>query len=114
MRVFTALFFLTAAYAQNSTPNLTDINSAEARRNLEKVASRSADGLSEAELVEWTKARLAWIALNRLEGREDEALKLFSGCGKTCAHYAPDKEWKALQAWGCSKAGKIPPCRQKK
>jgi hypothetical protein len=84
-----------------------------ARRNMEKIAVRDPAKLSESELVEWTKARLAWIALSRLEGREDEALRLFAGCGKFCVAYAPDQEWAALKAWGCARKKNASPCRKK-
>lgn len=58
---------------------------------------------TEAEKIEWARARLAAISLARLQAREEEALKLFLGCGKVCEKYGKESEWKAVKAWGCQK-----------
>lgn len=55
------------------------------------------------EKAEWVRARLAAIALARLQAKEDEALKLFEGCGQTCEKHGRGAEWKAVKAWGCQK-----------
>ena len=68
---------------------------------------------TEAERIEWVNARLAAIALARLQGKEGEALKLFAGCGSVCGKYAEQAEWSGITAWGCAKNRDAGPCLQK-
>lgn len=56
-----------------------------------------------AERIEWVNARLAAIALARLQGKESDALTLFDGCGSYCEKFGNGEEWKAVKAWGCAK-----------
>lgn len=101
---------LPALAAEEPLPSYTDMNSVQALRNLEKITERPARGLSEAELMEWVRARFARIALLRLEGRTEEALGAFGGCGKLCEKHGPAEEWKTLKAWGCGKRKGAEPC----
>ena len=85
--------------------------SVEAGQAMAKIAGRDPSGIqSEAELVEWARARLAWISLRRLQGREKEALSIFEGCGQVCEKYGSEKEWAAARAWGCQKKREAKPC----
>ena len=93
-------------------PSYTGTNSVQAKRVLEKLCARDASALSEAEGVEWVRGRFAWVALLRLEGKEDEALKVFEGCGSYCAKWGPSGEWAALRKWGCGKRKNAIPCRK--
>lgn len=82
----------------------TDVNSIEAERAMKGIVSVPYTALTtEADQVEWVKARIAWIALERLRGREAKALEIFEGCENFCEKHAADKEWSSLKAWGCSK-----------
>lgn len=85
--------------------------SVEAGQAMAKIAGRDPDRIkSEAELVEWARARLAWISLRRLQGREKEALEIFEGCGQVCEKYGSEREWAAARAWGCPKKREAKPC----
>lgn len=85
--------------------------SVEAGQAMEKIAGRDPSTLkSEAEKVEWARARLAWISLRRLQGREKEAISLFEGCGQICESHGPEKEWAAARAWGCQKKREAKVC----
>lgn len=98
------LFFAGIGLASAETPlPYTDTNSVQALRNLEKISAKDPKKCSEAEGAEWARARFAWIALLRLEGKEKQALNVFSGCGKFCEKWGPEKEWPALKAWGCAR-----------
>lgn len=84
--------------------------SAEAQRAMEKISTRDPKALSEAELVEWARARLAWVALLRLQGREKDALQVFGGCAEFCEKFGPEREWAAAKSWGCPKKREAKPC----
>lgn len=113
MSPFFAFWFLSAAFAaEEPAPTFTDTNSVQALRTLEKLTERSPKGLPDSELVEWVRARFARIALLRLEGRADEALKVFGGCAKVCEKHGSSEEWKALKSWGCRKNKGAAPCRK--
>ncbi len=84
--------------------------SSKAASALEAVATRNTQSLSEAELTEWANARITWIALKRLQGREAEALVIFAGCETYCEKYGPAAEWRAQKTWGCQKKREANPC----
>ncbi len=104
-----AVVFSFSSDAGDSLP-YTDTNSVQALRNLEKISEKNPEKMKDLELGEWVRARFAWIALLRLEGKEEEARKVFSGCSSYCAKHGPSGEWAALKAWGCGKKKKIAPC----
>ena len=108
-----SLFFLlfgANAYGQE-LPVFVNKLSLEAGQVMEKIAGRDPDKLQgEAELVDWARARLAWISLKRLQGREMEALNIFAGCLQFCEKYGLEKEWAATKAWGCQKKREAKPC----
>jgi hypothetical protein len=81
----------------------TDMSSEQALRNLSTIGSRDPTALSDAEGVEWVRARFAWVALLRLQGNESKALEVFAGCGKWCGKWGSSSEWAALKSWGCGK-----------
>lgn len=101
-----ALFFLLApliALAGGDSTYL-NVNSWEAKKEITKILTADPALLpTDAERIEWVKARLAAISLARLETREAEALKLFLECGKWCGKYGPEQEWASVKAWGCQK-----------
>lgn len=102
--IFLALIFVGGLASAQEPPIYVNNLSVEAGQAMAKIASRDPSGIkSEAELVEWARARLAWIALRRLQGQEKEALAIFEGCGQTCEKYGSEKEWSAARAWGCQK-----------
>jgi hypothetical protein len=111
MLLFLGLLLGTPSFAQDPPPSYTDRNSVQAARHLEAWASRQPEKLSETERGEWVRARFAWIALLRLEGKVPEALAAFEGCGTYCAKHGPSEEWKALKAWGCGKKKNAKPCK---
>lgn len=89
-------------------------NVVQAARLLEGICSKDFNDLAgEAEQVEWVKARLAWVSLERLRGREEEALRIFSACDVYCEKHAPEKEWASLKAWACGKKKEANPCLSK-
>jgi hypothetical protein len=102
-----------SALAGNAAPAYVNTNNVDARRQLEEISAKDPGTLPEPERLKWAKARLAWIALDRLEGREEEALKLFRDCFETCGTYAPAGEFRALLAWGCPRAADARPCMVK-
>lgn len=108
------LFFLVAALAiaGEESPSLyIETNAVQAARALQEISSKDFDSLSnEGERLEWVRARIAWIALERLRGREEEALRIFEGCRGHCSAFAPDREWKALKAWAYGKKKEATPC----
>jgi len=95
-------------------PPYTDTTSSQALRNLEKIGARDPAHLSEAEGVEWVRARFALVALLRLQGKEPEALEAFAGCKSYCAKWGPSSEWEALKKWGCHSPRRkdAAPCRK--
>jgi hypothetical protein len=98
------------AFAQEPPIYVNNL-SVEAGQAMERIAGRDpSDIKSEAELVEWARARLAWVSLRRLQGREKEALSIFEGCARICEKYGAEKEWAAAQAWGCQKKREAKPC----
>lgn len=84
-------------------PPYTDTNSEVALRNLSVIGAKDPATLSEAEGVEWVRARFAWIALLRLQGNEPAAVAVFAGCKDACAKWGPTSEWAALKKWGCAR-----------
>ncbi len=101
---------MAAARPEEPVPVYTDINSVQALRNLEKITGRNPKGMAESELSAWVRARMARIALLRLEGRVEEALSVFGECGRYCEMHGPTEEWRALKSWGCGKRAKAAPC----
>lgn len=98
------------AFAQEPPIYVNNL-SVEAGQAMAKIAGRDPTGIkSEAELVEWARARLAWISLRRLQGREKEALEIFEGCAQVCEKYGSEKEWAAARAWGCQKKREAKSC----
>jgi len=105
------LFWSTAVFSASSTPVYVNNLSIQAASAMEKIASRDPKKLqSELELREWARARLAWIALKRLQGRDTEAIVIFEGCGEFCQKHGPEKEWLAQKEWGCQKKREANPC----
>ncbi len=114
--LFSLLWLAPVGLAESAEPLLTytDTNSVQAKRNLEKIAGKDPATLNEAEGAEWARARFAWIALLRLEGKEKEARTVFSGCKKFCEKWGPEKEWPALKAWGCAREKSAESCKKLK
>ena len=96
--------------APEQAPSYTDTNSVEALRNLRKIDTKDPAKLSEAELVEWVRARFAWIALLRLQGKEKDALEVFAQSRRWCEKHGPSGEWRALKSWGCKRDSGLGPC----
>lgn len=108
---FLAIILMGGLALAQEPPVYVNNLSVEAGQAMEKIAGRDPSGIqSEAELVEWARARLAWISLRRLQGREKEALTIFEGCGQVCEKYGSEKEWAAARAWGCQKKREAKPC----
>jgi hypothetical protein len=82
----------------------------DAQRITAGIIATDPQTLSESEKSEWVRARLAAIPLARLQSKEDEALRLFAGCGVYCGKYGREAEWKAVKAWGCQKKRDIRLC----
>jgi len=103
---------LSAAFAAGPDvpPSYTDMPSATSLRNLKKIGARDPAALGEAEKIEWVRARFAWVGLLRLQGKGDEALRVFDGCGLTCENWGPAAEWAALKKWGCARNKDAAPC----
>lgn len=92
-----------------------DARSIEAERTLARIAGAEISSLKTKEEKEkWAGARLAWIALSRLQGRDEEAMKIFAGCEKLCRDFGSKAEWKAAVAWSCGRDAKRPECPKKK
>ena len=86
--------------------------SVEALRAMEKIAGKDPATLHDpAALSEWARARLAWVSLARLQGREEEALRVFARCEQVCREHGPEAEWKTARAWACAKRRDLEPCR---
>jgi len=103
--------------AAPSAPDSPFVNapSVDAERALRRMASADPSSLtSDAEKQKWAKARLAWIALARLQGRDDEALKIFGGCAGWCEKNGPKEEWAGAKAWACARDPKAGPCGPKR
>ncbi len=89
-------------------------NQVQARRLMEKIAKQPYSQLaSDPERNEWARARLAWVALERLAGNEKAALEIFAGCERFCEKYGPESEWVATKKWACQKQPKQKICRGK-
>lgn len=89
-----------------------NVLSVEAVRAMEKIAGKDPASLHEAaELGEWARARLAWVSLARLQGREEEALRIFAGCRQVCREHGPAAEWTTARTWACAKRKDLEPCR---
>lgn len=96
-------------------PAYVNTFSLDAANVMRKIAGRPVEELkTDAERMEWARARLAWIALARLQGQEAEALKIFSDCGDICGRFGPEKEWDATRSWGCGRQPGALPCAPKK
>jgi hypothetical protein len=67
------------------------------------IGARDPARLSDAESVEWVRSRFAWVALLRLQGKDDEALEVFEGCRSYCKRWGPSGEWEALRKWACGR-----------
>lgn len=107
---FLSFLLVTPAFGQDA-PVYVNKNSTEAGLVMKKIADKDPKTLSsETELVEWARARLAWVSLSRLLGREKEALTIFEECGDVCGKYGPEKEWAAVKEWGCQKKREARPC----
>ncbi len=94
------IFFLPSLVLAGDQSVMGALNSVSAEASKEYSSL-----VTEAEQVGWVRARLAWIALERLRGQESDALKVFVGCRTYCAKHAPAGEWNAVKAWGCAKIG---------
>jgi hypothetical protein len=105
------LLFTVLALAAPDQPYV-NTTSVQADQKMQRIASKDPSKLPEPEKIEWVRARLAWIALRRLEGREAEAVRLFEGCGRYCGKYGPEKEWEKVRDWGCRKNKKALPCQK--
>lgn len=108
---FLAIFLVGGLAFAQEPPIYVNNLSLEASQAMAKIAGRDPNGIkSEAELVEWARARLAWISLRRLQGQEKEALAIFEGCGQVCERYGSEREWAAARAWGCQKKREAKVC----
>ncbi len=105
------LLFGTLAFAEQA-PNYTDLNSVQARQAMEKLIAKDPAQLPEAERGEWARARFALVALLRMQGKDSEAVAVFSGCGITCEKWGPQNEWAPLKKWGCTKNKTAKPCKK--
>ena len=105
-----ALILPFAALAEEGIVTYTDTNSIHAQKVLEKLASRDPALLKDAERAEWARARLAWVALLRLEGKEEEASKVLEGCAQACRKWGPEKEWLAAKDWACRRSPQLKIC----
>ncbi|MGZ3657946.1 MAG: hypothetical protein ACXVB9_10480 [Bdellovibrionota bacterium] len=105
LRLGLLLIFRALAFAAGPVvaPPYTDTNSEQALRNMRLICSRDPSALSEAEGVEWVRARFAWVALLRLQNKDKEAVEVFAGCTKVCEKWGPSSEWAALKKWGCAR-----------
>lgn len=109
------LLFVWPLLLAAAPPIYVNTFSVEAAKGMEKIGGRPvAELTSDAERMEWARARLAWIALTRLQGQEAEALKIFSGCGDICGRFGPEKEWASTRSWGCGRQPGALPCAPKK
>ena len=98
------------AEAAKPAPYLDQL-SVEATRALHARAGRDPGTLrGDEEKKDWAAARLAWIALARLQAKEAEALTVFRGCEKLCEKYGNASEWKATKGWACAKDPKASAC----
>jgi hypothetical protein len=112
--LFWLLVSALAAAAPEQASLYIEGNAVQSARTLESICAKDFKSLAaEAEQLEWVKARLAWISLERLRGQEAEALKIFAGCGNYCEKHAPEREWRSLKAWACGKKKEAIPCLSK-
>jgi hypothetical protein len=107
------LWLCIAAIADSGPVSYTNVPSERALHIFQKMGSRDPKILSESEKVEWVRSRLAWIALLRLQGKENDALEAFTGCDSWCGKLAPSLEWGALKRWGCARKPDSGPCNEK-
>lgn len=109
-----AIFLAFGACALAEEPTYLNAFSVDAMAAAQKIASRPVAQLkTDTEKLDWARARLAWIALLRLQGREEDALRVFSGCAKLCQKHGPEQEWAAVRAWGCGQKKEALPCASK-
>lgn len=72
----------------------------EAEKKFSQAASRPfAELKTELEKKEWAEARLSWIALERLRGRNTSALQIWNGCKAYCEKYGKKSSWQAVKDW---------------
>ena len=88
--------------------------SVQAEKQMQQLASRDPAKLSQNEKIDWARARMAWVDLLRLQGRDEEALQVFAGCLGYCEKFGGEKEWKPMLAWGCGKKPDSKPCKKTK
>jgi hypothetical protein len=107
-----------AATAEKASPDASpyvNARSVEAERVLRRIAGEEPASLkNDEERTKWASARLAWISLARLQGRDEEALKIFGGCAELCGKHGPAGEWKAARAWGCARKPELAFCADRK
>lgn len=102
----------TAAPPTSESSTYVNVLSVEALRAMEKIAGKDPATLHDpADLGEWARARLAWVSLARLQGREEEALRVFARCEQVCREHGPAAEWSTARAWACAKKKDLEPCR---
>lgn len=54
-----------------------------------------------AAAMEWNRALIALISLERLMGDDSEAKKQFSRCDSNCVKILSQQEWSSLRTWAC-------------
>lgn len=99
------LFVSIPAWAGHEEPQAyLNVNAWEAQKTTaEIIAVDPAHLTTAAEKIDWARARLAAIALARLQGKEADALKLYAGCAKVCEKYGEAAEWKGVRNWAEAK-----------
>ncbi len=90
----------------------TNTESERALRNMQKIGAKDPSGLNDTDGEEWVRSRFAWVALLRLEGKDEEAADVFAGCGTYCGKWGPSLEWGGLKKWGCARRPDSVPCRK--
>lgn len=108
------LLLALSARASAAEPPLpyTDTTSERALHNMQKLGAKDPRTLSAEDGIEWVRSRFAWVALLRLEGKDQEAADVFAGCGNTCAKLGSSSEWGALKKWGCARRPDSVPCQR--
>ena len=120
MMIFSFLFFCMGAQAETA-PNISseqvfsEKNAIEAARTFKKITDDDFQALkTDDQRQKWVSARLAWIALERLKGQEEEAIRIFSGCIEgSCEKFGQKNEWIAVKTWACGKKKEAIPCLHK-
>ena len=102
--LFCLIWVAIAAAAGHEEPTYLNVNAWEAQKTTaEIIAVDPAHLTTAAEKIDWARARLAAIALDRLQGKEAEALQLYAGCAKICEKYGEAAEWKGVKGWAEAK-----------